>query len=247
MGSRIMDPKALEDAVFELKLKVASFIGIRKGMTVVDVGCGQGGFTASAAKLVGEKGKVLAVDVSDEYLSEFTERLERYGVKNRVTFIQADGTALGDVVSDGVADAVTGFRLLEELKKCEDMPDIIAEMVRVVKDSGKVCLIELSTLARNKAEEAYIRLHKESGDCFFKRKQIVQSMKEKGLKEVCVKKFDTDIWLSPSLAKQDLSFAQVWFDSNVEKNLGSMIDMYGMKYPRLLTFSGQKCRSLTRT
>jgi ubiquinone/menaquinone biosynthesis C-methylase UbiE len=49
-----------------MKLKVALRIGIREGMTVVDVGCGQGGFTASLAKIVGAKGKILAVDVSDE-------------------------------------------------------------------------------------------------------------------------------------------------------------------------------------
>ena len=161
-------------------------------------------------------------------------------MKNRVVFIQADGTDLGDVLSDGVADVITGFRLLEELKRCEDMPNIIGEMVRVAKDAGKICLVELDTAPRNEAEEAYIRLHKESGDCFFKSKRIVHSMKERGLRDVYVKKLDTDIWFSPSLAKQEISFAQVWFDSNVKKNLGSIIDTYGMKYPKLLIFSGQK-------
>jgi len=240
MGWNITTSRALEEKIFKLKLRVAAFIGIRKGMTAVDVGCGQGGFTASLAKIVGEKGKVLAVDVSNEYVKEFTERLDKYGVKNRVAFIQADATSLENVLSHDFADVVTGFRLLEELKRCEDMPKIIGEMARVAKDSGKVCLIELSTAPRNKAEEAYIRLHRESGDCFFKSKHIVQSMKERGLRDVCVKKFDTDIWFSPSLAKQELSFAQVWFDSSVEKNLGSIIDTYGMKYPKLLIFSGQK-------
>ena len=240
MAWNITASSTLEEKIFNLKLKVAAFIGIRKGMTAIDVGCGQGGFTAALAKIVGEKGKVLAVDVSDEYVKEFTERLDKYGVKGRVAFVQADGTSLGSVLSADVADFVTGFRLLEELKRCEDMPKIIGETVRVAKDGGKVCLIELSTVPRNKAEEAYIRLHKESGDCFFKSKHIVQSMKERGLRDVCVKKFNTDIWFSPSLAKQELSFAQVWFDSNVKKNLGSIIDTYGMKYPKLLIFSGQK-------
>ena len=240
MGWNITDSKSLEEKIFKLKLKVAAFIGIQKGMTVIDVGCGQGGFTASLAKIVGENGKVLAVDVSDEYVKEFTERLGKYGVKNRVAFIQADGTSLEDVLSGGAADVVTGFRLLEELKRCEDMPKIIGGMVRVAKDGGKVCLIELSTVARNKAEEAYIRLHKESGDCFFEQGTIVESMKEHGLINVYAEKFDTDIWFSPSLAKQDLSFAQVWFDSNVERNLAPLIDTYGMKYPKLLIFSGQK-------
>jgi ubiquinone/menaquinone biosynthesis C-methylase UbiE len=154
MGWDITDSSALDDAIFELKLKIASHIGVTKGMTVVDVGCGQGGYTASLAKIVGEKGKILAVDVSNEYLKEFTERLDKYCVKNRVAFIQADGTDLGDILSSRVADIVTGFRLLEELKRCEDMSKVMGEMVRVAKDGGNVCLIELSTVARNKAEEA---------------------------------------------------------------------------------------------
>ena len=240
MGWNITDSKSLEKKIIKLKLKAAAFIGIQKGMTVIDVGSGQGGFTASLAKIVGEKGQVLAVDVSNEYVKEFTERLDKYGVKNRVAFIQADGTSLGNVFSDGVADVVTGFRLLEELKRCEDVPKIIGGMVRVAKDGGKICFIELSTVARNKAEEAYIRLHKESGDCFFEQGIIVELMKEYGLKNVYVEKIDTDIWFSPALAKQDLSFAQVWFDSNVERSLAPLIDAYGMKYPKLLIFSGQK-------
>jgi ubiquinone/menaquinone biosynthesis C-methylase UbiE len=240
MSWRITSSNALEDAIFEMKLKVASYIGVQKGMTVVELGCGQGGFTASIARTVGEKGKVLAVDVSNEYLNEFTERLDKYGVKNKVAFVQADGKALGGVVSADVADLVTGFRLLEELGKCEDMPEVIGEMVRVAKKRARVCLIELSTKPRNMAEEGYIRLHKEGGDCFFKREEIVQSMKKHRLREVHVDEYDTNIWFSPSLAKQDLSFAQVWFDSNVEKNIGCIIDKYGMKYPKLLIFSGQK-------
>ena len=244
MGWTITDSKALEDAIFEMKLKVASQIGIREGMTVVDMGCGQGGFTASLAKIVGDGGKILAVDVSDEYVEEFTQRLNKYCVKNRVAFIQADGTNLGDILPSCVADMVTGFRVLEELKKCEDMPKIIGEMARIAKNGGKVCLTELSTVARNKAEEAYIRLHKESGDCFFEKSRIVESLKMHGLKNVYAEKCDTDIWFSPALAKQELSFAQVWFDSDVARRLGPLINTYGMKYPELLVFSGKKCKRL---
>jgi hypothetical protein len=65
-------------------------------------------------------------------------------------------------------------------------------------------------------------------------------MREHGLRNVCRREIDTNIWFSPSLAKQDLSFAQVWYDSEVEKRLGSLIDTHGMKYPELLEFSGKK-------
>jgi ubiquinone/menaquinone biosynthesis C-methylase UbiE len=120
------------------------------------------------------------------------------------------------------------------------MPKIAKAMVRLCRKGGKVCITEMSTQGRNNAEEVYIRLHKESGDCLFKSKEILDAMTESGLRAVHVKRFSTDIWFSPSLARQDLSFAQVWFDSKVEKSLGRLVGKYGMKYPEFLIFSGQK-------
>jgi cyclopropane fatty-acyl-phospholipid synthase-like methyltransferase len=46
----ITDAETLENAIFKLKLEIVRKIGVRKGITVVDVGCGQGGFTAAVAK-----------------------------------------------------------------------------------------------------------------------------------------------------------------------------------------------------
>jgi len=240
MGWNITDSKELEDAIFKLKLKLAQKIGVRQGMTVVDIGCGQGGFTVSLARMVGKHGKVLAVDISDEYLSEFRENLSKWNVKDVVTFIQADASDIEGVMLSEVADTVVGYRFLEELKRPQKMAKIVREMARIVKKSGKACLIELSTEARNEAEENYIRLHRESGDSLFEPGEIVKAMEEARLKDVHVETFETDIWFSPELAKQDLGFAQVWFTPDVEKSLGSLIDRYGMKYPALLIFSGVK-------
>ena len=240
MDWKITNVSVLEDTIFQLKLKVARQIGVLRGMTVVEIGSGQGGFTAAVAKRVGEKGRVLAIDSTREYAEEFARRLDRYSVKNRVILIQADGTNLKNIVSDGTADIVASYRLLEELKRPDYMPRIIREMVRIVKDDGLVCLTEISAAARNEAEEAYIRLHKESGDYLFKPDEITETMKKCELEGISVNKVDTDIWFSPQLAKQDLGFAQVWFDPDVERRLGSMIDAYGMKYPELLIFSGKK-------
>lgn len=232
------DAKNLEEAIFNLKLKLAREIGLEEGMTVVDMGCGQGGFTAAVAKTVGAKGQVIAIDESDEYLAEFTARLDRYKVKDTVTFSRKDAANLKSVLSDEVAEMVVSYRLLEELRRPESMARIVKEMARIVKKAGKVCLTELSTKARNKAEEIYIRLHKESGDCFFSRDEIVNAMKNAKLTKIQTKIFDTNIWFSPELAKQDMGFAQVWFDDAAEKNLGSIIERCGMKYPALQTFSG---------
>lgn len=236
----ISDAKSLEDAIFDLKLELAREIGVRRGMTIIDMGCGQGGFTASVAKTVGANGHVIAIDDSDEYLEEFTARLERYDVKKRVALVLRDATNLKGVVSDEVADMVVSYRLLEELRHPDYLAKIIKEMARIVKKNGRVCLTELSATARNEAEEVYIRLHKESGDCFFSPEEIVEAMKNAELTRVRKRILETSIWFSPELAKQDLGFAQVWFDERVEKSLGPLIEKHGMKYPALQTFSGTK-------
>jgi ubiquinone/menaquinone biosynthesis C-methylase UbiE len=236
----ITDADALEVAILKLKLKLARKIGVSAGMTVVDVGCGQGGFTTALAKSVGETGKVLAVDVSDEYLEKLIDCLNRHGVENRVTFIQTDVVNLKDAIPSEIADTVASYRFLEELKQPKAMPKIVKEMFRIVKNGGKVDIAEMCTKLKNEAEEAYIRLHKESGDSLFEQHQIVEAMKDARLTNIRVEKVEMDIWFSPELAKQDLSHAQVWFDADVEKSLGKLIDEYGMKYPAFHVFSGIK-------
>jgi cyclopropane fatty-acyl-phospholipid synthase-like methyltransferase len=84
MGWNITDSEKLEDAIINLKLKLVQKIGVRHGMTVVDMGCGQGVFTVSLARAVGKRGKVLAVDFSDEYLAEFMDRLNKHNIKSIV-------------------------------------------------------------------------------------------------------------------------------------------------------------------
>jgi ubiquinone/menaquinone biosynthesis C-methylase UbiE len=168
------------------------------------------------------------------------ERLDKYGVKNRVTFVRADAADLKSAITDEVVDMAVSFRLLKELKRPEDMADVVREMVRIIKRNGKICLTEISTNARNQAEEAYIMLLRESGDSLFRPDEVIEAMKRAQLEDVQVMTVDSDIWFSPELAKQDLGFAQVWFDADVERNLGHLIDKYGMKYPALLAYSGKK-------
>lgn len=240
MGWTITSAEGLEEAVFKLRQKIVQKIRVQEGMFVIDVGCGQGGLTAVLSKAVGDQGKVLGVDVSTEYFDEFTENVAKWGVKERVSFVLADVANLNRVIDDGVADMVVGYRFLEELKHAEDMGKIVKEVARIAKKGGKICLIELCTNARNEAEKVYIRLHKESGDSLFEPQEVIDAFKRAKLAKIQVEKFDTDVWFSPDVAKQDLGFAQLWFDQDVEERLGSLIDRYGMKYPMLLIFSGVK-------
>ncbi|MCK4257004.1 class I SAM-dependent methyltransferase, partial [candidate division WOR-3 bacterium] len=57
-------------------------IGIRKGQTILDFGCGVGHYTIPAAKLVGKKGKVYAIDKDMGALQQLMQTAESEGFKN---------------------------------------------------------------------------------------------------------------------------------------------------------------------
>jgi SAM-dependent methyltransferase len=51
--------------------------GVKKGMQVLDLGCGSGAFTPFIARTVGEKGKVYAFDIQADMLKQLERKLSK--------------------------------------------------------------------------------------------------------------------------------------------------------------------------
>jgi SAM-dependent methyltransferase len=62
--------------------QVLDALGVKAGDTVCDIGAGPGYFALRAAKRVGEKGRVFAVDVDPRILDALRARIERAGARN---------------------------------------------------------------------------------------------------------------------------------------------------------------------
>lgn len=113
--------------------QLASWMQLRPGMTVVDVGCGLGYLGYTYWPWYGEHGHYLGVDQSLDLLRDAQEATKNWVRDGRATFINGDVYQLPLI--DDFADVVMCQALLINLEK----PDTaLAEMVRVVKPGGLV-------------------------------------------------------------------------------------------------------------
>src|SRR5205823_4792137 len=62
--------------------KLIKALDVKPGMVVADVGAGSGYHTFLLAPLVGEKGKVLAVDIQPQMLKLIEDKAKKQGVAN---------------------------------------------------------------------------------------------------------------------------------------------------------------------
>jgi cyclopropane fatty-acyl-phospholipid synthase-like methyltransferase len=240
----IRNPETVRQKLHSMKMNLANQIGIREGMQILDVGCGQGSFTTCVATLVGEKGKVVAVDLTDCYWKEMNKNLDKYNVKHLVNFVKADATELSSVLASQNFGAAVSYRLIEELTQPQKMPIIITEMTKTVRQDGTVALIELCTETRNEAEENLIKLHRDiGGDYFPTPREILESMRNAGLTRVHVKTVETSIWYSPDIFLKGVgSQDEIWIElkDKIMEELWPSVEKHGMKYPPINLFLGQK-------
>lgn len=83
--------------------ELASVLGLEPGMTVADVGAGQGAMTVAFSKWLGPAGRVFATDVSDSSLRTLREAKTREGLENVVVIESAAGSTNLDA---GCCDAI---------------------------------------------------------------------------------------------------------------------------------------------
>ncbi|BAJ51232.1 methyltransferase [Candidatus Caldarchaeum subterraneum] len=90
--------------------KILAEVGLRPMHRFLDVGCGKGFLTFPAASVVGEKGMVYAVDVSEEYLEIVKSRAAALGLGN-VKVLKTAGEDLEGVPNHVIDRAAYLFSL----------------------------------------------------------------------------------------------------------------------------------------
>jgi ubiquinone/menaquinone biosynthesis C-methylase UbiE len=109
---------------------------VSSGQTVVDLGCGPGFFTVAMAKMAGEAGHVIAVDLQPEMLALARRNAERAGMQSRIRFHQAQADSIGVIER---ADFAMAMWMVHEVPNAEKF---LGEIRSFLKPGGRFLLIE---------------------------------------------------------------------------------------------------------
>ena len=111
----------------------------RPGQKVLDVAGGTGDLTARFARIVGEHGRVVLVDINDAMLGVGRDKLTDAGICGNVDYVQADAEALP--FADNTFDCIT---IAFGLRNVTDKDKALCSMNRVLKPGGRLLVLEFS-------------------------------------------------------------------------------------------------------
>ncbi len=106
-----------------------SSIGIRKGQVILDFGCGEGHYTIPAARVVGEKGKIYAIDRDEDVLDELVQLIKKNNIKN-IEVIKNESKI---TLENNSVDFLLCYDVIHYLK---NRKIIYSEFYRVLKPKG---------------------------------------------------------------------------------------------------------------
>ena len=131
-----------EDAKREEKLQISrvmDILRIREGSRVADIGAGSGWFTVRAARRVGEKGAVYAVEINRDYLRHIEERAAREQLANiRAVLGKEDDPLLPEAGVDAVLILKTYHEIAQPIRLMRNLRRSLAAgaLVGVIDRNG---------------------------------------------------------------------------------------------------------------
>jgi ubiquinone/menaquinone biosynthesis C-methylase UbiE len=125
----VLDPEA-----------VLKEIGILPGVALLDAGCGEGRFSIPAAALVGERGRIYAVDTSEERIASLRRAAREHGSTQVEAFV-ADVTG-GIPLPAAAVDVCLMVNVFHDLVDSGTVPGDLAEVRRVLKPGGVLAIVD---------------------------------------------------------------------------------------------------------
>ncbi len=129
--SRTFDDEA-ERRSWQNPTHILASIGLKRGMTFLDIGCGDGFFALPAAQIVGARGRVYGIDQDETKIARLKEKARIEGLENLSAIV---GKAEDTLVCEGCAD-IAFFGIV--LHDFSNLPKVLTNAKRMLKAKGKL-------------------------------------------------------------------------------------------------------------
>jgi ubiquinone/menaquinone biosynthesis C-methylase UbiE len=133
-------------------------LDLAKGITFLDLGCGQGNYALAAAEIIGSSGVIYAVDLWEEGIAALKDRAAKAGLAN----LKALFAPAGQVpIEDGSVDVGFMATVLHDLVEAGTAAGALAEMARLIKPGGCLAIVEFDKIDGPPGPPRHIRLDPE--------------------------------------------------------------------------------------
>jgi len=130
---------------------------IQPGSTVIDIGPGMGYFSIPMAKLVGKKGKVIAIDIQEKMLNRLRNRVAKYAIGNQII------THLGEpkhLPIQNQADFILAFWMVHEVP---NQHLFLKQLFDLLKSDGLFLIVEPKFHVSKRQFDLTIQIAKDIG------------------------------------------------------------------------------------
>ena len=109
---------------------------VKEGMIVLDIGCGSGLYSVEMAKMVGERGMVIAADLQEGMLQKLKNKIQETKIEKRIRLHRCEEDRMG--ITEKI-DFALAFYMVHEVP---DQEKFFKEMRSILKPDGKFLIIE---------------------------------------------------------------------------------------------------------
>jgi ubiquinone/menaquinone biosynthesis C-methylase UbiE len=145
---------------------------VKPGMTALDVGCAMGFFSLPLARMVGEKGKVVCLDLQEKMLRSLRKRAIKAGVADRIITRLGGKDSLGLQEFEGKIDFALAFAVIHEVP---DAGGLFGEISKAMKSGSRCLVAEPKWHVSAEEFEATLSIAEEKGFQVGDRPMIVRS------------------------------------------------------------------------
>ena len=114
---------------------------LRPGMTVLEPGPGMGFFTLPMAKMVGNTGRIIAIDLQEKMIARLKKRAGKAGLNNRIDARVAPANSLAVSDLNNQVDFTLAFAMVHELP---DQHPFFREIAAASKSGAQLLIAEPS-------------------------------------------------------------------------------------------------------